>query len=79
MRGGVNIPLVYSVLSSLYITLLSYVVERPVAPVVRHMLVLVNPFSGPGKAPTIFKEKIQPMFDEAGVTFTLIETGQFIS
>ncbi len=38
------------------------------------MLVLVNPFSGRGKAVSIFKEKIVPMFAEAGIHFSVTIT-----
>eukprot|EP00041_Stephanoeca_diplocostata_P029553 m.876159 g.876159 ORF g.876159 m.876159 type:complete len:775 (-) comp23579_c0_seq11:79-2403(-) len=40
----------------------------------RHLLVLVNPFGGKKKAPTIFKAIVQPMFSRSHVSFKVVET-----
>jgi len=41
------------------------------------MLVLVNPFSGPGKALHIFQQQVIPIFAEAGLLYQLFVTGVF--
>ena len=41
----------------------------------KRMLVLVNPCSGPGKALSIFQERIVPIFAESGIHFNMIITG----
>ena len=40
----------------------------------RHILVLVNPFSGTKEAPERWTSIVQPTFDLAGVTYEMIET-----
>ena len=42
----------------------------------KKLLVLVNPFSGPGKALQIFQERVVPMFAEAGLHFNMVVTGR---
>ena len=41
----------------------------------RHLLVLLNPASGPGKTVSDFKQHIQPLFDLAEINYNLIVTG----
>ncbi|CAH1794281.1 unnamed protein product [Owenia fusiformis] len=43
-------------------------------PIARRMLVLVNPFSGPGKALKIFQERVIPVFAEADIHFRMVIT-----
>jgi hypothetical protein len=40
----------------------------------RHVLVLVNPFGGTKKAPQIWREVVEPMWREAGLTYEVVET-----
>jgi sphingosine kinase len=40
------------------------------------LLVLVNPFSGPGKAQQLFQQHAAPIFAEAGLQYKLIVTGK---
>jgi len=44
----------------------------------RKLLVLVNPFSGSGKALHVFQRHVVPMFAEAGVQYQLVVTGTFV-
>jgi len=44
-------------------------------PSLPRFLVLVNPFSGPGRALHIFQQSIVPVFAEAGLQYHLIVTG----
>ena len=37
-------------------------------------MILINPFSGSGKAPNKFKKKVQPILQEAGITHQVITT-----
>ena len=46
--------------------------EMPSLP---RLLVLVNPFSGPGRALHIFQQSIVPVFAEAGLQYHLVVTG----
>lgn len=46
----------------------------PVRP--RNVIVFVNPHSGPGKALEIFKERVEPIFAEAGLNCKIIVTGK---
>ncbi len=41
------------------------------------MLVLVNPCSGPGRALSIFQERVVPVFAESGIHFNLLVTGKW--
>merc|ERR1711991_774466 len=41
----------------------------------RHVLVLLNPFSGTKKAPKIWQSTVCPIFKEGGLGFEVIETG----
>jgi len=41
----------------------------------RMLLVLVNPFSGPGKALHIFQRHVVPLFADAGIRYQLTVTG----
>jgi sphingosine kinase len=43
----------------------------------KKLLVLVNPFSGPGTALSLFQERVVPMFAEAGILYHLIVTGGY--
>ena len=47
---------------------------RPLAE--QKLLVLINPFSGPGKALHIFQQRVVPLFGEAGIMYQLIVTGK---
>lgn len=40
----------------------------------RKFLILINPFSGSGKAPKIFKNQICPMLDKSGCDYDVITT-----
>jgi hypothetical protein len=40
----------------------------------RHILVLVNPFGGTKKAPQLWTTIVRPMWDEAGITYDVVET-----
>ncbi|KAI0273765.1 ATP-NAD kinase-like domain-containing protein [Gloeopeniophorella convolvens] len=40
----------------------------------RRFLVVVNPLGGPGKAPSIFKDKVKPIFKAAHCTYDVIST-----
>lgn len=40
----------------------------------RHVLVLVNPFGGTKTATAIWREVVQPMWDECGMTYQITET-----
>ena len=42
-------------------------------------LFLVNPKSGPGKALSIFQQRVVPMLAEAGIEFKLIVTSMLIT
>jgi len=42
----------------------------------RRLLVLVNPFSGPGKALHLFQRHVVPLFAEAGLQYRLVVTGR---
>ena len=39
------------------------------------LLVLVNPYSGPGKAMQIYTKHVAPMLDEADIHVKVIQTG----
>lgn len=41
----------------------------------RKLLVLINPFSGPGKALQIFQNGVSHMLEEADISFKMIVTG----
>ena len=42
----------------------------------RHLLVLVNPVSGQGKAVQEFQEQVRPLFELAEINFTAVVTGE---
>jgi len=41
------------------------------------LFVVLNPFSGPGKALQTFQQNIVPIFAEAGIRYQLVVTGNF--
>jgi len=49
---------------------------RPLAE--RRLLVLVNPFSGTGKALHLFQQHVVPVFAEASLQYQLVVTGSIL-
>lgn len=52
-------------------------IEKCPVPPKTKLLVLVNPYSGPGKAMQIYKTYVAPMLAEADIQVKLIQTGKF--
>lgn len=50
-------------------------IESCEVPLPRKLLVLINPFSGPGKALQIFQNGVSHMLEEADISFKMIVTG----
>ena len=42
----------------------------------RHLLVLINPVCGQGKAEQEFREHVQPLFDRAEISYDVVVTGE---
>lgn len=51
-------------------------IESCEVPLPRKLLVLINPFSGPGKALQIFQNGVSHMLEEADISFKLVVTGK---
>lgn len=51
-------------------------IESCEVPLPRKLLVLINPFSGPGKALQIFQNGVSHMLEEADISFKLVITGK---
>ena len=54
-----------------------FLVHRIIEPKRRNFIVYVNPFSGQGKAMSIYNQHVKPIFAEAEIQHVVVKTGKF--
>ena len=61
----------------IFVFAVSTVTEESVM-IPRHLLVLINPAGGKGKAVNDFKQHVQPLFDLAEINYNVVITGKYM-